>query len=184
MCDGWGSISPELLLIIMKHLKAADLAQASHVNYHWKVVSEDDSLWKPLLIKDYDLPSKSPLRICNRWIDEYKLMKWAPPTVLGETLFECDDGLSDVCFSPNGHFFCTTTNDGRFKLWTATMPTYFVDGHSLRQNLSWDRIVSAEFSPDSYFLLFCGVKQNGNGEIAVFEISGKLISLRIIEKTG
>ncbi|VDK44294.1 unnamed protein product [Gongylonema pulchrum] len=51
--EGWGSLPSELLLMIFSHLEARELARLGNVNYHWRRVSEDDSLWKHLFYRDF-----------------------------------------------------------------------------------------------------------------------------------
>lgn len=63
MKRGWGDLPSELLLLIMSYMEAKDLARLADVNYHWRRVSEDDTLWKPLLIRDYELPKSTKIKV-------------------------------------------------------------------------------------------------------------------------
>lgn len=170
MNEGWGELPSELLILIMSYLNAKELARMGNVNYHWKRVGEDDSLWRPLFIRDYKLPLDTKLKVYDRWVDEYKLLKYEAPIILSENLRDCPDGLSHVSFSSDGRLFCTTANDASFKIWTATYPTYLIHERHLGETLEWERALYSQFSPDSKFLLVSGIKDNGSGEIAIFSI--------------
>uniref|UniRef100_A0A183TWP1 F-box/WD repeat-containing protein 5 n=1 Tax=Toxocara canis TaxID=6265 RepID=A0A183TWP1_TOXCA len=170
MNEGWGELPSELLIRIMSYLDAKELAQMGNVNYHWKRVGEDDSLWKPLFIRDYKLPLDTQLKVYDHWIDEYKLLKFEAPIVLSENLRDYPEGLTHVSFSSDGRLFCTTAKDGSFKIWTATHPTYLIHERYLGETLEWECALRSQFSPDCKFLLVSGIKQNDKGEIAVFSI--------------
>ncbi|VDK20771.1 unnamed protein product [Anisakis simplex] len=172
MTATWGELPTEILISIMSYLDAKELARMGNVNYHWKRVCEDDSLWRPLLIRDYLLPRDTNLKVYDRWVDEYKLLKFDSPINLSENLRDCPQGITNVAFSPDGKLFCTTANDGSFKIWTATRPTYLIHERYLDESLGWERALFSKFSADSKSLLVSGIKQNQNGEIAVFTIDG------------
>ena len=38
-------------------------ARAGAVNYHWRRVGEDDSLWRPLFIRDFKMPKTAKLKV-------------------------------------------------------------------------------------------------------------------------
>lgn len=59
MSEGWEDLPSELLLMIMSYLEAKELARLGNVNYHWKRVGEDDSLWKYLFFKDFTRNSET-----------------------------------------------------------------------------------------------------------------------------
>ncbi|CAG9531964.1 unnamed protein product [Cercopithifilaria johnstoni] len=170
MSEGWDGLPTELLLMIMSYLEAKELARLGNVNYHWKRVGEDDSLWKYLFFKDFTRNSQTYRKVCERWIDEYKLLKFEPPITLTESLRDCPDGLSHVAFSDDGQLFCTTANDASFKIWTATSPVYLLDERYMDDALGWERALSSQFSADNKRLLVAGVKFGGVGEIAVYSV--------------
>ncbi|VDD86234.1 unnamed protein product [Enterobius vermicularis] len=171
MKRGWGDLPSELLLLIMSYMEAKDLARLADVNYHWRRVSEDDTLWKPLLIRDYELPKSTKIKNNRSWIDEYKTLKFESPVMLCEDLRDCALGVVDVSFSPDGRFFCTTAMDASFKIWTATTPTYLLHERCLSESLDWKQALYSQFSPDSKRLLVCGLKNSERGEVAVFSVN-------------
>lgn len=65
MNEGWGELPTELLLMVMSYLEAKELARLGNVNYHWKRVGEDDSLWKRLFYKDFTWNSETPKKVSN-----------------------------------------------------------------------------------------------------------------------
>ncbi|VDN02971.1 unnamed protein product [Thelazia callipaeda] len=180
MCEGWDDLPTELLLMIMSHVEAKELARLINVNYHWKCVGEDDSLWKNLFFRDYTRSRKTYIKVCKRWIDEYKLLKFESPVALTESLRDCSNGLSHVAFSSDGQFFCTTANDASFKIWTATSPVYLLDERYLDNSLGWERALSCQFSTDNKRLLVTGVKFGGSGEIAMYSIDEESLSIHYL----
>ncbi|VDK67467.1 unnamed protein product [Onchocerca ochengi] len=180
MSEGWDNLPTELLLMIMSYLEAKELARLGNVNYHWKRVGEDNSLWKYLFFKDFTQNSQTYRKVCERWIDEYKLLKFEPPITLTESLRDCPDGLSHVAFSDDGQLFCTTANDASFKIWTATSPVYLLDERYMDDALGWERALSSQFSADNKRLLVAGVKFGGIGEIAIYSVDEDSSSIHFL----
>lgn len=109
------SIPDSLLLSIFSNLVAKDVLKASQVCSRWRAVAYDESLWRQLMYRKWNISGKIAPGYCS-WRNEYKRLYYYAPLVWSETLTEHSDEVLHVSFAHNGSLFATTSKDCSVKV--------------------------------------------------------------------
>ena len=115
----WDSAPEELLLKIFFLLDAKDVARAGQACRRWRALSEDDVLWRKIIVRDFWIEEPSRLETMEKtsWRSEYQRLVDNTPEICTEVLTAHTDEVLHVAFCQSGDRFVTCSKDGAFIVW-------------------------------------------------------------------
>lgn len=180
----WQELPDSLLLHIFSFLEAGQLLHASETCKIWNRVSNDESLWKGLLSRKYDVTAKVLPEGKLQWKSEYKRLYFHSPIILSETLTDHTDEVLHVSFSHSGKMFSTTSKDSTIKVWEVGYPTTLKYSTDFRKLLSWDFTQFSCFNDNDSMLLVSSVKttdfMDRRGFVAIMSLLHDFRIIRVV----
>ncbi|XP_046377978.1 F-box/WD repeat-containing protein 5-like [Haliotis rufescens] len=176
------SIPDSLLLSIFSNLVAKDVLKASQVCSRWRAVAYDESLWRQLVYRKWNISGKIAPGYCS-WRNEYKRLYYYAPLVWSETLTEHSDEVLHVSFAHNGSLFATTSKDCSVKVWQVGYPTRLKYSYDFRAGYKWDFTQFSCFNEADTMLLVSSVKStemDRRGFVAVLSVQHNFQLLRVV----
>ncbi|XP_048732812.2 F-box/WD repeat-containing protein 5-like isoform X2 [Ostrea edulis] len=150
----------------------------------WYRVAYDESLWKALLWKTWNICGVDLPPGKESWHWEYKRLYFHCPVVLSEVLTDHGDEVLHVSFSHRGDMFSTTSKDASIKVWQVGYPTSLKYSKDFRQLLAWDFTQFSCFNKSDTMLLVSSVKttdfMDRRGFVAILSLPHNLQILRVV----
>ncbi|XP_062589029.1 F-box/WD repeat-containing protein 5-like [Saccostrea cucullata] len=183
-CSMWTDIPESLLLHIFSYLDANHLIPVSQTCKIWCRVAFDESLWKALLWRTWDIHGVTLPPGKDSWYLEYKRLHYNCPVILTEVLKDHSDEVLHVSFSHRGDMFSTTSKDASIKVWQVGYPTTLKYCRDFRELLSWDFTQFSCFNKSDTMLLVSSVKTTDfldrRGFVAILSLVHNLQILRVV----
>ena len=104
----WPLIPEAALLHILKYLDYRDITRCGLCCKRWYAISQDNLLWKQVLVKDFKLKRSSYLKSSENcedgfaWKEEYIRLKDTPPSITTQVLRGHVDEVLHAAFSHDG----------------------------------------------------------------------------------
>lgn len=183
----WQDIPDTWLLEIFQYLKFQDLVNITAVCKKWQRVALDETLWRKLMRRTYNIKNTELAPGKDSWYSEYKRFYYHTPAIESEVLTDHTDEVLDVAFSHNGKYVCTTSKDCTVKVWEIGFPTKLKYSADLKEMLEWSLTQYAVFNKTDDYLLVCGVNISGPyyseffmGHGAIFDMTQDFTIIRVM----
>ncbi|XP_061163552.1 F-box/WD repeat-containing protein 5-like [Saccostrea echinata] len=183
-CSMWTDIPESLLLHIFSYLEANHLISVSQTCKIWCRVAYDESLWRALLWRTWDIYGVTLPPGRDSWYLEYRRLHYNCPVILTEVLKDHSDEVLHVSFSHGGDMFSTTSKDASIKVWQVGYPTILKYSRDFRELLAWDFTQFSCFNKSDTMLLVSSVKTTDfldrRGFVAILSLVHNLQILRVV----
>ena len=169
----WYALAHHLLERVFLQISLKDCYQCQLVCNNWNQVfhTSHSYFWKQLLMRDYNLPLSSTLRLnASSWKDEFNKFKSHTPTFCNDVRYDHTDEVLHCNWSDDGNYITTSSRD-RFVLVWNVINNRLKLHTSLPPQRTWTYCQKTAFNKTSNLLLVSGVLNGGvQGEVIIYRI--------------